>query len=266
MPSIEPDLGTYLDRVGLTSLPPSAPARLGLVHRAHLYAVPFENLDIHLGRRLSLAPARLAEKLVHDRRGGFCYEQNLLFATMLGLLGIPVEMLSAQVVSGEGKVGPPFDHMTLRVSLPEGPVLADVGFGESFHHPLPFDGAWHRQPTGKEYRMAPEGDGHRVEHRDIDGETVSRDYLVDPTPRQPEEYEAMCLHHQTSSESSFTRAWLCSLALPDGRLTVKPWTIVETRSGRRTERPIGSAAELAALLAARFGMRGIEIPDAWFPG
>lgn len=259
----EDRISAYLDRIGLEKRPETDLAGLNLLHRAHLYAVPFENLDIHLGRPLSLEPADLFSKIVEKRRGGFCYEQNLLLATVLRSMGLAVDLLQARVRAPDGSLGPPFDHMTLRVHLPEGLVLADVGFGESFHDPLPFDGAWHQQPHGPFYRVITRDRSLRVERREGEEGEPRDAYLFDARPRQPDEYLPMCTYHQTSPESVFTRGFVCSLALPDGRVSVKPWALVETRGGERSETPIASSAELASLLSSRFGIEGLEIPPDW---
>src|SRR5258708_22032942 len=121
------NLAAYLTRIGYKgSLQVSAEA-LRQLHLAHVLAVPFENLDIHLGRLSVLQEEAFCRKIVEERRGGFCYEQNGLFAAVLRDLGFPVTLLSARV--GEGS--PEFDHLTLLVPLEER-WLADVGFGESF--------------------------------------------------------------------------------------------------------------------------------------
>jgi N-hydroxyarylamine O-acetyltransferase len=259
----EDRIRAYLERIGLGKRPETDLAGLTLLHRAHLYAIPFENLDIHLGRSLSLDPGDLFEKLVVGRRGGFCYEQNLLLATALRSMGLAVDLLQARVRGPDGSLGEPFDHMTLRVHLPEGLVLADVGFGESFHDPLPFDGAWHAQPHGPSYRVITKERSLRVERREGEEEAPRDAYLFDALPRQPDEYLPMCEYHQTSPDSVFTKGWVCSLALPEGRVSVKPWSLVETRSGERSETPIASSEELAGLLESRFGIAGLEIPGDW---
>src|SRR5258706_15925794 len=83
---------------------------LAALHRAHLYSVPFENLDIGLGRPLSLALPALFDKIVTRRRGGFCYELNGLFAWLLTRLGYRVTYLSARVAGSDGNLGAEFDH------------------------------------------------------------------------------------------------------------------------------------------------------------
>jgi N-hydroxyarylamine O-acetyltransferase len=127
------DLKAYFERIGYDG--PSQPdsETLCALHRTHLFAVPFENLDIHLKRPIILEEDRLYAKIVHQRRGGFCYEHNGLFAAVLRELGFEVTLLEARVGAKTWDAGQPFDHMALLVDLEER-WLADVGFGDI--HPI----------------------------------------------------------------------------------------------------------------------------------
>lgn len=158
------NVDAYLDRIGYAG--PRAPeaATLRALHRAHLLAVPFENLDIALGRPLALDEAALFDKIVRRGRGGFCYELNSLFAALLRALGFDVALLSARVLT-DGQPGPEFDHMTLLVQRPAdagapGPqrCLADVGFGASFLEPLPPDSPDLQRQAPGIFRVSRSGD------------------------------------------------------------------------------------------------------------
>src|SRR3954468_17014397 len=132
------NVAAYLERIGYQG--PRAPTAetLRRLHLAHLYAVPFENLSIHWGEPIQLDDEALFEKIVVQRRGGFCYELNGLFAALLRALGFEVAMLSAGVMGRSAKFGSDCDHMTLLVSLDE-EWLVHVGFGDSFIEPLRLD-------------------------------------------------------------------------------------------------------------------------------
>jgi N-hydroxyarylamine O-acetyltransferase len=130
-------LDAYFARIG--ERPPLAATLEDLValHRAHCAAIPFENLDILLGRPIALDLAALEAKLVDARRGGYCFEQNTLFQAALDTLGFRVIALAARVRAGTTEIRPR-THMLLRVDLPEGAFVADVGFGgDGLVHPLP---------------------------------------------------------------------------------------------------------------------------------
>src|SRR5574341_1574684 len=126
----------YLERIAYSGSREPNLQTLQTLHRAHLLAVPFENLDIHLGRPIVLDQDKLFEKIVLERRGGFCYECNGLFGALLREMGFQVTLLSARVRISDGSgFGPEFDHLVLRVELGE-PWLADVGYGGGFREPL----------------------------------------------------------------------------------------------------------------------------------
>jgi len=134
------DVAAYLHRIHYRGpLAPTAET-LRALHLAHHLAVPFENLDIHLGQPIILDEARFYDKIVRRRRGGFCYELNGLFAALLRELGFDVTTLSARVIDTQpGMIGPEFDHLVLLVQLEER-WLADVGFGDSFRETAPSPG------------------------------------------------------------------------------------------------------------------------------
>jgi len=241
------DWAAYLARLGCPAPAAPSPEALQALHRAHLLAVPFENLDIHLGRPIALAEDALFDKIVRRRRGGFCYELNGIFAALLGALGFRVTLLSAEVARDEGGFGPPFDHLALRVDLDE-PWLADVGFGEGFQAPLRLACTVdQRQDTGL-YRLTPDGP-YRVLLRDAQPQ-----YRFNLEPHALPEYAAMCRYHQTSPASSFTLQRICTLATPDGRVTLSGMRFIETTRGRRRERGVVNEGEFRTLLRDRFGI------------
>lgn len=208
------------------------------VHRAHLYTVPFENLDIHLRRPIVLDEEALFEKIVVNRRGGFCYELNGLFAALLIALGFRVSKLCAQVARPEGGYGPPFDHMTLLVHLQE-PWIADVGFGDSFLEPLLLKMGLEQYQWGKTYRIT-EGAGGPLYESKVGGSDSrwNPEYKFRMTPYEFEDYAEMCLYHQTSPESTFTQKRVCSRALPEGRVTLSELKLILTRDGIREVRQL----------------------------
>ena len=127
----------YLQRIDVARPESADAAALRSLHRAHQLAVPFENLSIHLAEPISLAEDELIDKVVTRRRGGFCYELNGAFALLLQALGFEVRRVAARVY-GDGRLGPPFDHLALVVRAVDGsgPWLADVGFGSHSTYPL----------------------------------------------------------------------------------------------------------------------------------
>lgn len=127
-----PDLDAYFARIGYAG--PREPT-LGTLHAIsfhHATSIPFENLDVMLGCGIKLTPAALFQKLVHDRRGGYCFEQNGLLLLVLRALGYRVTSIGARVRWRIPRnVTPPRTHLFLRVHLAEGDWLADVGMGSA---------------------------------------------------------------------------------------------------------------------------------------
>jgi N-hydroxyarylamine O-acetyltransferase len=246
----------YLGRIGYQgSREPSLDilAKLGLTH---LRNVPFENLDIHLGRTISLELEALYQKIVVHRRGGFCYELNGLFAWMLEEFGFSVRRLSASDAHPDGSYGPEFDHLTLMVSNPVQPNharLVDVGWGDTFQEPLRMD-TKDVQPQGlRAYRIAHEAGFFFLWQRGYDGRW-EKQYRFSLEERQLNDFTVMCLYHQTSPESIFTRKSICTLATPEGRISLEDGRLITTVQGQRNELPVESEKAYHDLLKERFGM------------
>jgi N-hydroxyarylamine O-acetyltransferase len=246
------DTPAYLARIHYTGPTQANAETLRALHRAHMVAVPFENLDIHLGRKITVDEAAILNKVVVLRRGGFCYELNGAFAALLRALGFRVTLLSARVARANGGEGPEFDHLTLRVDLEE-PWVADVGFGESFLEPLRLEaGRDQLDPTGT-YRLHAQGERLRMEKFVTDGSWKPQ-YSFSLEPRRLEEFAGMCRYHQTSPDSSFTQNRICSRATPDGRITLSEMKLITTSKGEREERSLGSEEEWNSVLRKRFGI------------
>ncbi|MCM2315272.1 MAG: arylamine N-acetyltransferase [Thermoanaerobaculia bacterium] len=245
----------YLSRIGWNV--PVAPnsATLAALHEAHLLAVPFENLDIGLGREIVLDLERLHDKIVTRRRGGFCYELNGLFASLLAGRGFDLDLLSARVADDAGVLGPEFDHMALLVRAGGKRWLADVGFGDSFRRPIDLDDASPQaggDPLGRAWSVRDDGDELALLQHEADG--VSRvTYAFTLAPRELAHYAPMCVWQQTSPESSFTRRRVCSRATPQGRVTLANDRLIVTTPGGRTERLVAEG-ERAAVLLREFGV------------
>jgi N-hydroxyarylamine O-acetyltransferase len=142
------DLGAYLARIGLSEAPPVDAVGLAAIQRAHRLAIPFENLDIRLGRGVRIDSDSVFAKLVAAKRGGYCFEQNRLFADALAAMGFTARPLLARVLLGA--IGTPgLTHMLLLVRVDGQDWIADAGFGGSYSPPMPLvDGAEGTAPDG----------------------------------------------------------------------------------------------------------------------
>jgi len=240
----------YLERIAYSGSTEPSAATLCAIHRAHMLAVPFENLDIHLGRKIVCDETRFLRKIIDERRGGFCYELNGAFSALLRELGFPVTLLSARVARAAGGDGPEFDHLTLRVDL-ETPWMADVGFGDSFVEPLRLQADLEQPQFGRSYRLIRSEEGWHLEAKS-DGQW-KREYSFTLQPRGLADFSGMCEYHQTSPDSHFTRSRICSRATPEGRITLSNRKLIETKDGSRQERVLEDQ-ELDACLRDLFGV------------
>jgi N-hydroxyarylamine O-acetyltransferase len=126
----EADLSAYFNRIGFGGEARPDRDTLAALVAAHTAAIPFENLNPLLGLPVALTSEALMQKLVHDRRGGYCYEQNGLFSRMLEKIGFDFVPLAARVLWMQSDDAlTPRTHKLLLVNLADGQVLADVGFG-----------------------------------------------------------------------------------------------------------------------------------------
>jgi N-hydroxyarylamine O-acetyltransferase len=221
----------YLQRIGYAGGSEPTADTLAALQRAHMLAVPFENLDIHLGRRLVLDSEANYAKIVERGRGGWCFELNGLFAWLLEQLGFRVTLLGSRV-HGTDWVSRELAHLLLRVDL-DRPYIVDVGFGDG----------WRMEPVP----VSEVRDGV-MEH--LDGLSVH----LTLRPRRLEEFQAASDDLQTSPESGFVRTRVAHRALPDGRVSLRELKLMEERSGTRSERELADEDEWRSVLRDRFGI------------
>lgn len=237
----------YLARLGINTPNPS----LKELHLAHLYAVPFENLDIGLGRPIHLELAHVYRKVIEQRRGGYCYELGSLFGALLHHLGYGVELLSARVVRPDGTAGLEFDHLMLRVVVDNQAYLADVGFGDAFLEPLPLQVGFTRQEGQKTLKL--EQHGEKWVYLEDRGDGFKPQYDFALTPHDLADFADMNIWQQTSPDSHFTRNRICSRATPTGRLTLAGHTLIQTENGVKTQYEL-TAAQVETALKDQFGV------------
>jgi N-hydroxyarylamine O-acetyltransferase len=241
-------LDAYLARLGLDHRPRPTAEALARLHLAHLERIPFENLSIHLDEPIVLDPQALVDKLTRRGRGGFCYELNGAFASLLATLGFDVSLLAARVYE-DGALGPPFDHLLLRVDL-DRPWLVDVGFGDNFDEPLRYGVAGPQRDRNGSFEIVDARDGERDLLRD--GESQ---YRFETRPYALGDFAETCRWQQTSPASGFTRRTVCSRRVAGGgRVTIRGAALaVRTGDGRR-EQTLEAPEALAAAYAEHFAI------------
>ena len=242
----------YLDRIGYKGPTELTSETLRILHRRHLETVPFENLDISRSRPIVLDENSIVHKIVEEHRGGFCYELNSAFAALLRALGFQVTLLSGRVARADGSDGPEFDHLAMRVDL-EQTWLADVGFGDSFLEPLLLQPAIEQKQEVGVFRIVDTRGPLAVERQQPDL-SWKAEYRFTLTPRLLQDFTAMCHFHQTSPDSHFTQKRICSVAVPNGRITLADLKLITTKNGTRQERMLASEEERRAVLEQSFGI------------
>lgn len=252
-------LDDYIARVGLA--PPLSPdlGTLRLLHAAHVATIPFENLDILLGRGVSLDPDRLREKLLGQRRGGYCFEQNTLFLAVLREIGFDAEPMEARVRSGS-TVMRPRTHMVVTVQLDGMSWLADVGFGgEGICEPVRIGGD-SLASAGLVHRVVYDGNLRVLQlQRGADWEDQ---YAFAFEPVYPIDFEMANWFTSTYPHSPFVRTLTAQRTTREVRYVLRYPAFSEIRESGIQTRQI-SRAELMPLLRHVFH---IDLPeDTLFP-
>jgi N-hydroxyarylamine O-acetyltransferase len=246
------DLGAYLDRIRYAGgTRPTSDTLRGL-HRAHVTHIPFENLDVLLGRPIRLDLDSLQAKLVGAKRGGYCFEQNALFAAVLEQLGFVVTRLAARVQLGTTRVLPR-THMLLSVEVAGSPWIADVGFGGwGLLEPMPLIADCETRQGDWTYRLRRDCAQWVLQCLQHDG--WQDQYAFTLEPQLPVDYEPANYFCSTHPESRFVQMLTAQLAGPALRciLRNRDYTLVDA-AGERTE-TITSDDAILRLLADRFGL------------
>ena len=261
------DLQAYLERIGLSEAPAPTVDGLKALHRAHRLAIPFENLDVALGRGISLNPDAVFTKLVTQRRGGYCFEQNQLFGRALAALGFTARPLLARVWLMAQDV-PPTSHRLELVCIDGQDWIADAGFGGAFTPPMPLrvgeagpeqDGAHHRLRTDAEHGWMLERltAGTPMDERvSADGDWQAQ-YSFTLRDVHPADLE-LC-NHWTSTRpgTRFTSLTIASKITPDGFVALTDGALSISTAVGNSRCEFDSPAAMHAVLTEHFG---IDLP------
>ena len=237
-----PDLDAYLERLGLKdeSLPLTRET-IGRLQKAHLMTVPFENLDVVWRRHIQLDERLLFQKIVGERRGGFCYELNGLMVAMLRQMGFDACLVAAAVANEEGLYGREAAHASIRVALDE-PALMDVGFGRSFVRPLALKAGLIQHDGRDDYRLLRQDDLWVLQRRSNRPDVWQDYFRFNEEPWSLGDFQDMCNYQQTSPESHFTQRTVCSIVTGTGRITLAGDRLIRTENDRRDEVPFSASA------------------------
>jgi N-hydroxyarylamine O-acetyltransferase len=248
-------MAAYLQRIDYSgSTAPSAEV-LESLHSAHATHIPFENLDIILGRPIRLDLESLQAKLVHARRGGYCFEQNSLFAAVLGQLGFTLTCLAARVRFGSTRISPR-THMLLKVEVDGETWLADVGFGgHGLLYPVRLADHEIFVQHGWTYQLARQADVWILQLLRPEGWLDL--YAFTEEPQYPADYEVANHYTSTYPESHFVRTLTAQLPIPPHRYVLRGRELSIEEPEGVTARTIDNERELVRLFSEVFGL---ELP------
>lgn len=250
------DLHRYFARVGYQGAAEPTPQTLANLHLAHVRHVPFENLDVLLGRPIRLDADSLFAKLVTAGRGGYCFEQNHLFAAVLEQLGFAVQRLAARVVWRTQRVLPR-THMLLRVEAGGRAWLADVGFGGMGPLlPLAFEPGLAQPQFGWRYRLIEQDGAWRLQAGADDWDSL---YEFTLQEQAPADYEMANYYVSTHPDSRFVQGLIAHRLAPERRLILIGNELTEDRGAQATTRRIADRAELAAVLVDGIGLPAADV-------
>ncbi|MFH8500363.1 arylamine N-acetyltransferase [Streptomyces coeruleorubidus] len=267
--SIQFDLDAYFRRIGWEGERRADAATLRGVHLAHMRAIPFENLDALRGTAPSLDPADLMAKLVHSRRGGYCYEHNTLLACALETLGFRVTRLAARVVVGADTIASrPRTHMALLAHVPgePRPYLTDVGFGAigSILEPVPLIADVEFTGAGRRHRLVHVPHDGPLEMWLLQAHDQQKDdwtgqYAFTLEPFEKPDYDVINWHIATNPRSPFAQRLYAQHISATRHLLLDGRLLTQTRSdGTVTEREVTGEAEARRLLEEEFGITAPE--------
>jgi N-hydroxyarylamine O-acetyltransferase len=248
------DLDAYFARIGYGGAREPALGVLTAIHAAHPAAIAFENLDPLMGRSVDLDMKAVQEKLIQRGRGGYCFEQNGLFACVLKTLGFRVTGLAARVLLGHAPGTTRRSHMLLKVDLSEGAFVADVGLGSwALSGPLRlFDESEQQTPHGL-FRIVKNGDFFDEQTKlDGDWKTLYRFSLEEQIDH---DYEVSNWYTSAHPQSQF-RHKLMVARLPQGRRLGMLNNRFSTHypDGSVVRKELGSPEEIAKILETEFGI------------
>ena len=234
---------------------------LKAIHRQHLLNIPYENLDVQLRRPLDLDLERIFEKIVHRRRGGWCYEMNGLLGWALGQIGFNVMRMTGGVERKERGDETLGNHLVLNVDLDQ-PYLADVGLGNGLIEPIPLRHDQFRQGH-REFRLESLGAEFWRFHNFADA--IPSDFDFRFAPADEALLAKSCSSLQSDPESIFRQNLICQRLRPDGIHVLLGRVLIYFTEPGSTKTILNSADELGESLLNIFGLNDIETRDLW-PG
>lgn len=251
------DLDAYFAHIGYSGSRTASAETLMALHALHPASIAFENLDPLMKKPVSLDASTIHEKLVVNRRGGYCYEHNTFFQAVLEALGFSVSTLAARVQwrLQPAAPTPPRYHMVLRIDLPDESYIADVGFGRmTLTTPLRLVPNFEQPTRHAPYRFAPV-DGEYQLQANIGGNWEPI-YQLSLQRQAPSDWQVANWFTSTHPESTFTRNLMAARSTADCLYGLFNSELrLHYRDGRNERRVLKDAGEITTALQIEFGIR-----------
>lgn len=253
-------LDNYLHRINYRQSPQNNLQTLNELHRKHVFAIPFEDLDIHLKKPLKIDVASLYEKIIVEKRGGFCYELNFLFYNLLKEIGFDCKIVSARIYDKKEGLGVEFDHLAILVKLEEDWLL-DVGYGNLFTEPMKLPSKidnYVYKDRDAIYKITQLNESNYILSESRKGYKFKKIYTFDIIPRKIEEFYEQIDFKQHSEESYFVKNRICTIPTEEGRITLFNNKFIKTTGQGKEEHTIQSDEEFYQLVKEEFDMNVLE--------
>jgi len=252
----------YLDRIGYSGPVEPTLATLAALQQVHVCSVPFENLDVQLGRPLSILVDDAYEKIVLNSRGGWCYEQNGLFGWALSEIGFDVRRIAASVMREQSGAESEASHLCLLITSPESNTkyLADVGFGGSMIKPITLAEGDHDQPPFK-LGLERLDDGYWRFWESLGKGRFTFDFIDEPACESS--LAKKCTKLQSDPSSSFVLNLTAQLRSPDQHSMLRGRVLTVAKAGATESKTLNSPEELVSALANDFHLDVHETTALW---
>ena len=252
-------LEDYLSRIDYQGQPRADLECLTAIHRQHLLHIPYENLDVQLGRPLDLDMDRIFDKIVRRHRGGWCYEMNGLLGWALAEIGFDVMRLAGGVMRSQGGDAMLGNHLVLAVQL-DRTYIADVGLGNGLIEPAPLEVG----PITQGFRISRleqiEDDYWRF-HNFPGALPLDFDFRYEAADES--KLAESCAGLQSDPESKFLQNLLCMRFHPEGARFLLGKMLFTFSGLESTKRTLDSEEELNQALSEIFNLHDMPTGDLW---
>ncbi len=248
------NIDKYIERINFQSEIKISYDCLKELHKCHVMSIPFEAIDVQLKRRINLHAENIYQKVIANKRGGYCYELNLLFHELLSKIGFENYIISAKIFDN-GNFGPEFDHMAIVVKL-DRLYLVDVGFGDLFIEPLQIESELIQVDKFKKYKIKKnESNDYILTESLLESNDFRIKYKFNILPRTLNDFNQQNDWKQTSGESYFVKNRICTIPIENGRRTIFNNIYKVKDKGHIEEQKIESENKLIEILQNDFNIK-----------